>query len=145
MSWVKVYVHTVFTTKNRYPFLSTKILRDKLNTHILENAKIKNIYIDSIGGYADHLHCLISLNKDLSIKDTMQLIKGESSFWMNREKLIKDHFMWQDDYWMVGVSESHISRVRNYIRTQEAHHSKASFTQELNEFLEENGWEVLKD
>lgn len=79
MSWVRVYVHTVFTTKNRYPLLKNKIIRDKLMAHIHENAKHKNILIDSIGGYDDHLHCLISLSKDISIKDTMRLIKGESS------------------------------------------------------------------
>ena len=98
MSWVRVYVHTVFTTRMRHPFLKDKRIKDKMIAHILENAKLKNLHIDSIGGYEDHLHCLISLNKDISIKDTMRLIKGESSNWFNKEKLLSDHFNWQDDY-----------------------------------------------
>ncbi len=57
--------------------------------HIIENAKLKNIFLDSIGGYDDHLHCLISLNKDITIMDTMRLLKGESSNWINKEKCLK--------------------------------------------------------
>jgi putative transposase len=113
--------------------------------HIKENAKVKNIWLDSIDGHSEHMHCLISLNKDISIKDTMQLIKGESSHWINALKLIKEKFNWQDDYWMVGVSESHITQVRNYIENQNIHHAKKSFKQEINEFMKKYGWEIIKD
>ncbi len=65
MSYIKVYVHYVWSTKDRYPFLNDSI-RDQLFAHIRENAK-KNIYIDCINGYTDHVHILVSLNDDLSI------------------------------------------------------------------------------
>lgn len=113
--------------------------------HIIENAKLKNIFLDSIGGYDDHLHCLISLNKDITIMDTMRLIKGESSNWINKEKCLKDHFSWQDDYWMVGVSKSHLNQVREYISHQETHHAKISFKQELDAFLLKYGWELQNE
>lgn len=145
MSWVRVYAHTVFTTKNRLPFLRNKIIRDKLIYHILENAKLKNILIDTIGGFDDHLHCLISISKEITIKDTMRLIKGESSNWINKEKLLKDHFSWQDDYWMVGISENHLNQVREYINQQELHHTKITLTQELDAFLLKYGWGPQKD
>lgn len=70
----------------------------------------------------------------------MQLIKGESSFWINKEKLINDRFGWQDEYFAVSVSESMVERVRNYIRNQESHHKKVSFTDEYNELMDKFGF-----
>ncbi|MEO5581090.1 MAG: transposase [Saprospiraceae bacterium] len=113
--------------------------------HIKANSKGKNIWLDSIGGHSEHLHCMISLNREISIKDTMQLIKGESSHWINASKLIKEKFNWQDDYWMVGVSESHLESVRAYIENQDAHHLKNTFKQEIEEFMKKYGWEKLND
>ena len=95
MPFVKVYIHFVWSTKNRQPFLHSKELRFKVWNHIKENAKEKGIFIDFINGYSDHCHCLISLTVDQTIQKTMQLIKGESSFWINKNKLT--HFPRQSD------------------------------------------------
>jgi REP element-mobilizing transposase RayT len=97
MSWVRVWIHLVFSTKNREPFLNTKELREKVFNHIKENAKEKEIWLDSINGYKEHIHCLISLNKEQSISKVAQLIKGESSFWINKNKLTKTKFIWEYD------------------------------------------------
>jgi putative transposase len=48
----------------------------------------------------------------------MQLIKGESAFWINKQKIIEHHFEWQDEYFAIGVSESKIDVVRNYIKNR---------------------------
>lgn len=75
----------------------------------------------------------------------MQLIKGESSFWINKQGLTQDKFEWQDDYFAVSVSESVIDKVREYIKNQEIHHSKKTFQQEYDEFIEKFGFEKYKD
>ena len=56
MPFVKVYIHFVWSTKNRYPFLDSKQLRLKVWNHIRENARGKNIFIDFVNGYSDHCH-----------------------------------------------------------------------------------------
>ena len=136
MSWVRVYIHIVFTTKNREPFLNSVELRKQVFQHIKQNALDKDIWLDCVNGYSEHTHCLISLKRDQTISKVVQLIKGESSFWVNKNKLTENYFMWQDDYWAVGVSESQVERVRRYIHNQEIHHAKKSFTTEINEFIE---------
>ncbi|MDX1700777.1 MAG: transposase [Melioribacteraceae bacterium] len=93
MSWVNVYVHVVFSTKNWYPYLNKEI-RAKVFEHIKENAKLKGIKINEINGYTDHCHCLIFLSKEQSLARTIQLIKGESSYWINKVKLTEKHFKW---------------------------------------------------
>jgi REP element-mobilizing transposase RayT len=144
MSWVRIWVHLVFSTKNREPFLHTEQLRKQFFQHIRQNAELKKIWLDQISGYTDHTHCLISLGKDQSISNVAQLIKGESSFWINKNALIKNKFSWQDDYWAVSVSESHLDKVRQYIQSQEDHHRNISFAEEVSEFMERYGWTFIQ-
>ncbi len=143
MSWVRIWVHLVFSTKNREPFLHKEI-RKTVFQHIKQNAEKKDIFLDAVNGYSDHAHCLISLNRDKSISETAQLIKGESSHWINQNKLTVDKFIWQDDYWAVSVSESHLLAVRNYIFNQEEHHRKLSFEEEVEEFMNKYGWQFIQ-
>jgi putative transposase len=129
----------VFSTKNREPFL-TKDIRANVHQHIIENCKEKEIYVLAVNGYTDHLHCLISLGKEQSIAKIAQLIKGESSFWINKNNLCKNKFSWQDDYFAVSVSESQVDVVKKYIQNQEQHHSKAPFSKEVEVFMEKYNW-----
>ncbi len=80
----------------------------------------------------------------MSISKTLQLIKGESSFWVNKNKLTKVRFAWQDDYWAVSVSESHFKSVKQYIQNQEDHHNKKSFKEEIDLLMEKYGWQWLE-
>ena len=80
MPLVKVYIHFVWSTKNRFPHLDSIEKCKKVWNHIKENAKEKGIYIDFINGFSDHCHCLVSLGVEQNIKKVIQLIKGESSF-----------------------------------------------------------------
>ena len=144
MSWVRIWVHLVFSTKNAYPSMNSSDLRKTIFKHIKENAKEKGNWIDCVNGFSDHAHCLISLNKDMSISKTVQLIKGESSNWINKNNLIKHKFKWQDDYWAVSVSESHITKVRKYIYNQEEHHRVKPFREEVELFMKRYGWVYIK-
>lgn len=141
MPFVKVYIHFVWSTKNRYSFLDSKQLRLKVWNHIRENARGKNIFIDFVNGYSDHCHCLVSLGVDQTIQKLMQLIKGESSFWINKNGLTLEKFEWQDEYFAVSVSESMLNRVREYIKHQEEHHSKKTFQEEYDGFISKYGFE----
>jgi putative transposase len=145
MSYIKVYIHFVWTTKNRYPYLATPALRTQVWQHILENAKKKGIFIDFINGYEQHCHCLISLGDNQTLRMLMQLVKGESSYWINKHKLTKEKFEWQDEYYAVSVSESKINVVRNYIKNQEEHHREKSFDAELDQMIEVYGFQKYED
>lgn len=143
MSYIRMWVHLVFATKNRTPLL-TKEIRSKVQQHIIENCKEKSIYLQVINGYTEHIHCLISLGREQSIAKIAQLIKGESSFWINKNQLTTEQFIWQDDYFAVSVSESNLQAVINYIRNQEVHHAKKSFDDEVKEFEKNYGFLLKK-
>jgi len=142
MSYIKVYVHYVWSTKDRYPFLNDTI-RNQLFAHIRENARKKNIYIDFINGYTDHVHVLVSLNDDLSIGKIAQLLKGESSHWINQLQLTVSKFEWQDEYMAIGVGDEKLDIVRNYIAKQPEHHKKILFEYEYNKIIERYGFDAV--
>lgn len=142
MSFIKIYIHLVFSTRNRTPYLNTFDLRIKVWKHIKEYSSEKGIFLDMINGYSDHCHCLISLGSDQNIEKIVQLLKGESSYWINKHQLTKDKFAWQDEYFAVSVSENKLDVVRNYIKNQEKHHQKKSFANEYQEFIEKYNFEI---
>jgi len=140
MPFVKVWIHFVWSTKNREPLLGDEV-RLKVFQHIRENARAKEIYLDFIGGHVDHVHCLISLGTSQTIEKIMQLIKGESSFWVNKNKLCRRKFEWQDEYFAVSVSEANVESVRKYIANQEEHHRVKSFDEEFKDFMTRAGFQ----
>jgi putative transposase len=143
MAYVKIWLHCVWGTKSRINFLKDGIKGSVIN-HIKAHAKEKGVYIDIIDGHSDHLHCLISLNADQMLANVMQLIKGESSFWINKSHLIKSRFSWAKEYYAVSISDSHVPRVRNYIRNQERHHRRKTWETESDEFITRYGFERVE-
>ncbi len=139
MPFIKVMIHFIWSTKNRAPIIS-KELKPLLLTHIKDNSIQKEIFIDCLNCVEDHIHILVSLGIEQTIAKTAMLIKGESSFWVNKQNIIKQKFEWQDDYIALSVSQSAIETVRKYINGQEEHHKKKAFTQEYDEFLEAHGF-----
>ena len=134
MPFMKVMIHAVWGTKNRYPFL-TKEIKQKVIAHTRENAMRKEIFIDRLNGFTEHLHCLFGLNADMTIAKALQLIKRESAFWINREQITNDNFEWADEYFAASVSESQLDKVRAYIDHQEEHHQKVTFQYEYDQIL----------
>lgn len=141
MSFVRIWVHVVWGTKNRFPFLTKDIKQNVIN-HIKENAKTKEIFIDCINGHTEHLHCLVGLNADMSIAKAVQLIKGESAFWINKQKITNDKFEWANEYFAISVSESVLDKIRSYINNQEEHHKIKTFNEEYEIFLKTYKFDV---
>ena len=141
MSHVKILVHCVWATNNREAILIPD-KRNLLIKHIRENALKKDIFIDTINGHTDHMHCLLSLGASQSIDMVIQLIKGESSFWANNEKLFDTKLSWGEDYFAASVSESSLDKVREYIRNQEEHHKKITFQEEYDKFIKAYGFKL---
>ena len=139
MPYTKVMIHFIWSTKNRQPII-TASLKPLLLAHIKTNSKLKNIFIDTLNCVEDHIHLLISLGTEQTISKVAMLLKGESSFWVNKQKIIDIKFEWQDEYIALSVSDSAIDKVRQYILNQEEHHKKSTFMQEYDSFLKLHGF-----
>lgn len=140
MPFTKILIHAVWAAKDRKPLMN-KENKDALCQHIREYAKSKSIYLLNVNGWLDHLHCLISMSSDQNIATVMGLIKGESSFWANKNLSFTEKFGWQDDYFAVSIGESQLQILNNYIDNQEEHHKKKTFLQEYEEFIKKYDFE----
>jgi putative transposase len=144
MSYLRIWVHCVWSTYKRIPYLKDDI-RDDVIQHIRNNAKLKGIYIDHINGHFEHLHALISLGGSQTVSEIMHKIKGESSFWINKNKLTRLKFGWQDDFYGVSIGMSQIDNLRIYIRNQEQHHKKGTLQEELDLLIKEYKLKTMRD
>ena len=142
MPYTKIYIHFIWSTKNRESLING-LLKPLLLNHIKENSVKKEIYIDTVNCVSDHIHLLVSLGTEQTIAKTDMLIKGESSFWVNKQKLLKTKFEWQDEYIALSVSYSDIDKVRAYILNQEEHHKRKTFAEEYEEFLIAHHFEII--
>jgi len=142
MPYIRVWIHLIWSTKNREKLIS-QILKSRLLSHLKNNASEKEIFLSELNCVEEHCHALVSLGCTQSISKIMQLIKGESAHWINDNHLVRGHFEWQDEYIVMSVSESQVRKVRIYIQNQEIHHKKKTFTQEYDEFIKK--YRFVKD
>ena len=133
-SLAKVYLHAVFSTKNRDPFLADD-WRDEL-FHVL-GGSANNLGCQSliVGGVPDHVHMLFQLSRTIAVADAVGKIKSTSSSWINQTRGLPSPFHWQAGYAAFSVSQSNVEAVRDYIRRQPEHHAKQTFQDELREWL----------
>ena len=140
MAQVRIWIHGVWGTKNRIPYMQNKSRRTNLFKHMKSYAKEKAIYLDFVNGANDHVHCLISMACDQNIAQIMKLLKGGSSTYAVKQRLFTPDFDWADDYYAVSVSQSHVEMVRNYLKKQEEHHRRKTFEEECQLFMEKYGF-----
>ncbi|MES2332924.1 MAG: transposase [Bacteroidota bacterium] len=138
MSFVKIWVHAVWGTKNRERILLTEP-RKLICHHIQQNASVKGFHVNEVNGYLEHVHCLMLLKADWNIGKQMQMIKGEAANWVNKNGILQQKLEWADEYFAASVSEGKLDILRNYIRNQEEHHRKISFEEEYSHFLKTFG------
>lgn len=134
-SLAKILVHTVFSTKDRRPFLRDKPLRDELHRYlggILTNLECQpNI----VGGVEDHAHLLCALSRTCDAAAMVKEVKRGSSLWLKTKSPDLADFAWQNGYGIFSIGFSQIESVREYIAGQEEHHRKVSFQDEFRELL----------
>jgi len=133
-------MHCVFSTKERHPFL-TPVIRERLWPYLGGIARENKMKALAIGGVANHVHLLLSLPTTLSISKAMQLLKGNSSKWLRETfpGLRRDDFAWQEGFGSFSIGVSGVEDTVHYIQTQEEHHRRKSFGEELEIFLKKHG------
>ncbi|MBI5773223.1 MAG: IS200/IS605 family transposase [Verrucomicrobia bacterium] len=134
-SLAKILVHTVFSTKDRRPFLRDRALREELHRYlggILANLDCQPIIV---GGVEDHVHLLCALSRTCTAVEMVKEVKRSSSLWVKTKSPELQDFAWQNGYGIFSVGFSQIGPVRDYIAGQEEHHRKVSFQDEFRLLL----------
>ena len=130
-----IYLHIVFSTKNRTPYLKDKALRARLYSYMVGINNKLGTHTRIINGVEDHIHILCLQPKTVCIAAHIRTLKANSSTWMKRQGKDYSTFAWQGGYGVFSVSESGLEKVQRYISNQEKHHQKKTFMQEYREIL----------
>ena len=138
-SLAQIYVHIVFSTKNRQPFLQDASIRAELHRYVGATANNLDCPVLRVGGVADHVHILCRLGKIHSIADLVKELKRESSQWIKTKAADMSDFYWQSGYGAFSVSPGHVEALREYIAKQEEHHRGESFQDEFRRLLTKYG------
>jgi len=136
----RIYVHIIFSTKNRVPLLAESI-RPDLFRYIAGIVKTQKSSPVRIGGTADHVHILCDLGRTTTIAKLIEEIKTGSSKWLKAKDASFRDFQWQSGYGAFSVSQSSAPDVIAYIDNQEEHHRKRTFQEEFRLFLQRYGIE----
>ena len=141
-SLTQIYLHIVFSTKHRAPFLKDRELRSRLHAYLV--GACNNLACPSIqvGRVEDHVHVLCRLSKTITVADLLHGLKRESSKWLKMQARVLEDFYWQGGYGAFSVSASQADGVKEYIAMQEEHHRTISFQDEFRRLCQKHGVEI---
>jgi REP element-mobilizing transposase RayT len=137
-SYNSIYMHCVFSTKERRPFITSDI-RDRLYAYLGGTARALGMKAMALGGVSDHVHVLLSLPGTLGVAEALQKLKANSSRWIHETFPECQEFEWQKGYGAFSIGMSQAETTIAYIRRQEAHHLKWDFREEFAGFLQKHG------
>ena len=138
-SLAQVYLHIVFSTKERRPWLDDSAVRDEMHRILGNECDKLGCPVLCVGGIADHAHILCRLGRTISIADLAKEAKRESTQWAKQKWERLGDFHWQTGYGAFSISPTHVEPVRAYIADQEEHHRRESFQDELRRLLAKYG------
>jgi putative transposase len=133
-SFVKNYLHIVFSTKHRQHLIH-KPVNEELYNYLGGICRDLECYPVVVGGHTDHVHILCMLSKKIALMKLLEQVKSHSSKWMKTKSPTLSDFYWQDGYGAFSVNPYQIDVVKNYIENQEEHHQKKTFQNEYRGFL----------
>ncbi len=130
----KVYVHLVFSTKHRQPFIDDAI-KPELFAYMGSICQSLECHPVRVGGHDDHVHILCILSKKLPLMKLLEDVKKKSSKWIKTKSDRFKNFYWQDGYGAFSVNPTQVDVVTRYIENQAEHHRKKDFKTEFRGFL----------
>jgi putative transposase len=129
-SYSCLWTHAVFGTKKREPLI-LPAHEIKIHQHLFEQLKKQGCIPIVINGMADHIHMLFAANYKKSLMEVMRDVKGETSFWANKNHILPHRLEWQDSFYVASVSEKAIPATTTYILNQKQHHQTKTLDDEL--------------
>ena len=134
-SLVKNYIHVVFSTKHRQPFIKREF-ENELFAYLGGTCNELEFPPIIVGGYSDHIHILCMLSQKIVLMTLVQKVKASSSKWMKTRDKSLEKFFWQNGYGAFSVNPTGVDSVKRYIENQFEHHTKKSFKEEYRGLLE---------
>lgn len=141
-SLAQIWLHIVFSTKDRREFLRREALRDPMFRMLSHHVGECGCVSASVGGHVDHVHLLVGLSRTITVASLVEHLKTETSKLAKKAQAGNATFQWQCGYGAFSVSHSMKDKVDEYIRDQEQHHAQRSFQDEYRQLCAKHGIEI---
>lgn len=135
-TYTQVHIQCVFAVKYRAALINPS-WENRLYRYITGIVQKQGHKMLAINGMPDHIHLFFGMRPVQSLSDLVREIKGDSSEWVNKERLAGCNFRWQDGFGAFSYRKKDIPVVCGYIERQKQHHAKVRFVDEYKLLLEE--------
>ena len=140
-SKAEVYLHLVWATHNRQPWLTPE-LAPPVYGCIETVARRLGCTVLALGGMPDHVHLVVMLPPKRAIYLLAQRVKGASSklaadLSRQRQSPEDGPFCWQEGYGVFSLSRTDLPKVIDYVQNQTRHHTGGRVWATLEEADEE--------
>ena len=140
-SLTQIYLHIVFSTKNRRPDMAQPI-QEQVHAYLAGACNGLDSLPIKVGGVEDHVHILCRLSKNIAVSELLRDLKRESSKWIKTTSPELNSFHWQNGYGAFSISPSHVDELCRYISNQSIHHQQESFQDEFRRLCRKYGLEI---
>jgi putative transposase len=134
-SLAQVYLHLVFSTKNRARLLRNRTILQNAHAYLAGTCNNLDCPALIVGGIEDHVHILCRLGKTVSVSILIRELKRESSKWAKEQSPQLADFYWQLGYGAFSISPGHVDALIGYISNQAEHHKTETFQDEFRRLL----------
>ncbi len=134
-TYSQIHIQFVFAVKYRQALIA-KAWKQELHQYITGIVQNKSHKMLQINTMPDHLHMLVGFRPDDNMSKLIQVVKVESTKFINEKKLTPIHFSWQEGFGAFSYSRSHVKNVIAYIQNQEQHHAQKTFLKEYTDLLD---------
>jgi REP element-mobilizing transposase RayT len=138
----RIWLHIVFSTKERQAFLQDDTLRDEMFCMLGYHANETSCPTVRVGGWYDHIHILCGLARTITVAKLVEVLKKETSKWVKSRDPKLRSFYWQNGYGAFSASQSLLESVIEYIENQPVHHARMSFQDEFRAICSRHGVQV---
>jgi putative transposase len=138
-SLAQIYLHLIFSTKDREALLVDKVFRERVHAYLAGTCQKYQSPALIVGGVADHVHILNRLGRTIDLATLIRELKRESSKWVKENEPKLRGFHWQAGYGAFSASPSHVEVLIEYIKNQEDHHRTVTFQEEFRRICQKYG------
>lgn len=136
-SRIKIYLHVVWSTYRRSPWITGELERELYRCIAQEAARFK-CGVLALNGMPDHIHVILDFPAAVELSKVVQAMKGASS------RFARDNFPrtelgygWQDNYAAFSISPSQLEKAINYVQNQKQRHAKGKLWDSFEKTQEE--------
>ena len=133
-TYTQLNIHAIFCVQGRGCYLLDSF-RPKLFEYISGILRNTGQFPLSVNGFKDHVHVFFELHPTKSVSDVMEVVKSNSSRWINEFRIFPGKFQWQKGFGAFTYSRSQRNGVIQYIINQEEHHRSKTFREEYLQLL----------